>query len=381
MIPRGSGGLRIALMLESDGPGGAERVLVHLAEHLRGRGHSIVPVGPDNGCGWLAAELRERGFVPATFSLRRPVDWHCLQGLVNLIREQRIDVVHSHEFTMAVYGAAASRLARRPHIVTMHGGRHYEHRLQRRLALRWAFARSRDVVAVSRTTRLHLEQSMGLRPGRIRVIPNGVAFEQGDAGRVRRELQLDDGEVLLLAVGNLYPVKGHRVLLQALDALWRAGERQWRVAIAGRGDEEAWLRDFAKANGWANHLHLLGYRVDVPDLLAAADIYVMPSLSEGLPLALLEAMFAGKAIVVSDTGGVPEVVSGEDEALLVPPADPAALAAALWRLFSDPDLRHRLGAAARRRAEIGFGVERMVEAYEQLYVAAAPRSLAMPAGC
>src|SRR5689334_10687465 len=101
--------LRIALMLESDGPGGAEVMLLQLAEELRRRGHDVLPVGPDNGSGWLAGQFRERGFTPATFSLRRPLDFNCLRGLAHLLRDKRIQVVHSHEFAMAVYGAAAAR--------------------------------------------------------------------------------------------------------------------------------------------------------------------------------------------------------------------------------------------------------------------------------
>jgi glycosyltransferase involved in cell wall biosynthesis len=104
----------VALMLESDGPGGAERVLIQLAEELRARGHEVVPVGPSDGCGWLAGEFRERGYNPEVFENRWPVfDPLCVAGLVRKFRRRAVDVVHSHEFTMAVYGAAAARRAAR----------------------------------------------------------------------------------------------------------------------------------------------------------------------------------------------------------------------------------------------------------------------------
>ncbi|MGH7719609.1 MAG: glycosyltransferase, partial [Gemmatimonadaceae bacterium] len=130
--------LSIALMLESDGPGGAENMLLQLATALRARGHMVTPVGPSNGYGWLAEQFRGRGFDPATFTLRSPVDWRCARGLVRLFRERGIEVVHSHEFTMAVYGAAAARMAGARHVITMHGGTYFADQMRRRVALRWA---------------------------------------------------------------------------------------------------------------------------------------------------------------------------------------------------------------------------------------------------
>ena len=112
---------RIALPLESDGPGGAETMLIQFAEELRRRGHHVMPVNPAAGCGWLGGEFRRRGFTPATFELHRALDPGTVRGLVRLFRSERIDLVHSHEFTMAVYGALAARWLGIPHVITMHG--------------------------------------------------------------------------------------------------------------------------------------------------------------------------------------------------------------------------------------------------------------------
>lgn len=360
-------------MIESDGPGGAEYTVLNLAEELRRRGHVVCPVVPAEGCGWLAGELRSRGFEPGTFTLRRPLDPRCVAELLRLFRRRRIGVVHTHEFTMAVYGAAAAWIARTPHIITMHGGGYFAGRWRRRAALRWAMRRSHATVAVSGATRAALEEALGPLGTPI-VIPNGVPHRVGHGDGVRRTLGLAPDEPLILSVGNLYPVKGHRVLLEALSLLRTSRpELPWSAAIAGRGEEEEALRRFAAEHGLADRVHLLGLRDDVPDLLAAAEIFVLPSLSEGLPLALLEAMTAGKAIAASRVGGIPEAARPEREALLVPPRDPHALAAALGRLVADPALRGRLAAAARRRMRTGFSLEAMTRAYERLYFAAASR--------
>src|SRR5262249_21470882 len=126
---------------------------------------------------------------------------------------------------------------------------------------------------------------------------------------------------------------------------------------------------FAAEHG-LTRVHFLGHREDVPDILAAADVWVMPSLSEGLPLALLEAMFAGKAIAASAVGGIPEVIVAEQHGLLVPPRDPMALAASLGRLLGSAELRATLGRAAKERATTQFSVAHMTDDYERLYAEA-----------
>jgi glycosyltransferase involved in cell wall biosynthesis len=144
------------------------------------------------------------------------------------------------------------------------------------------------------------------------------------------------------------------------------------VAIAGGrgGDQRELLEAFAREHGFLDRLHLLAQREDIPNLLAAADVFAMPSLWEGLPLALLEAMLAGRPIVASRISGIPEAVTDDVEGLLSTPGDIESLRQALGRLLSDSALRTRLGAAARARARREFTVEAMVDAYERRYRAA-----------
>ncbi len=360
----------IALMLESDGPGGAEVLLLQLAEELRRRGHTIVPVGPEHGVGWLGARLRESGFEPATFRLDRTLDPGLVRRLGALFDRRGVDLVHGHEFTMAVYGAAAARRRGLPNVITFHGSQTMCRALRRRAAVRWAMRRSAATVAVSDATRRQLAADLGVAGDRITTVVNGVAVRPGNPATVRAELGVRDGELLLLAVGNLSERKGHLILLQALAQLEREGLRApWRLAIAGgRGGEmhQPLLR-FAGEHGLASRVHILLNRADVPDLQAAADVFVMPSLWEGLPLAVLEAMVAGKAIVASRTSGIPEAIVDGEHGLLVPPGEPGPLAAALRRVLEPGDLRHRLAAAAERRGRAEFTIEAMADRYEAVY--------------
>jgi glycosyltransferase involved in cell wall biosynthesis len=290
-----------------------------------------------------------------------------------MLRRWGVDLVHSHEFSGSVYGAAAARVIGVPHVVTMHGNATMTDAWRRRVALRWAFRNSAVKAAVSQATKQQLDRDLGLAATVLRVVHNGVPIRPGDPEPVRRELGLREGEVLILSVGNLDPRKGHIVLLEALAELASAGcAVPWRLAIAGGrgGPERPRLEAFAAQHGFADRVHILAQREDIPNLQAAADIFAMPSLWEGLPLAILEAMLGGTAIVASETSGIPEAIHSGEEGLLVPPGDSRALTSALARLLNDPAERTRLAAAARARAEREFTVQAMGGTYEALYRAA-----------
>jgi glycosyltransferase involved in cell wall biosynthesis/predicted ATP-grasp superfamily ATP-dependent carboligase len=362
--------LRIAIMLESDGPGGAEMMVFRLAEELRRRGHTVLPVGPAHGIGWLGDHFRRLGFTPEVFRLRRPIDPGCVRGLMELFREHGIDVVHSHEFTMAVYGAAASRLLNLPHVITMHGGFKVTKALRRRIALRWAMRQSDHTVMVSRATRHQFATELGVDESLFTVVPNGVPVQTGDASRVRVEFGITERDCVLLAVGVLERHKGHRILLEALARLDSSGlNTPWKLIIAGGrgGDQHEWMLEYIRTAGLSERVYIVLDRNDIPDLLALADVFVMPSLWEGLPMAILEAMVARKAIVASAVAGIPEAIVDGREGLLVPPGEVAPLADALRLVIVDPARRRTLGEAAAARASRDFTIAVMAERYEGLY--------------
>lgn len=266
---------------------------------------------------------------------------------------------------MAVYGALASWLAGVQHVITMHGSRYYAGRLQRRAALRAAIALSGGTVAVSTQLAGQMSHDLLVRRSAIAMISNGVRHTAADGAPVRDELRLRAGDRLLVSVGNLYPVKGHVHLIDAL-ALLADRHPTVHLAICGRGDLEEALLSRAREHRLTN-VHLLGLRSDVAAVLAAADVFVLPSLSEGLPLALLEAMFAGCPIVASDVGEVAAALGRGEAGALVPPGDPAALAASLDDLLSHPDRARVLGERARARAAAEYDVSHMVRCYRSIY--------------
>jgi glycosyltransferase involved in cell wall biosynthesis len=362
--------LRIAMMLESDGPGGAEMMVFRLCEELRQRGHTVVPVGPAHGVGWLGDHFRRVGFTPEVFQLQRPIDPGCVRGLMKLFRDHRIDAVHSHEFTMAVYGVAASRLLNLPHVITMHGGFKVGKALRRRIALRWAMRQSDHTVMVSRATQRQFATELGVDESLFTVVPNGVPVQMGESSGVRAEFGVGERDCVLVAVGVLERHKGHRILLEALARLESGGLRSpWKLIIAGGrgGDQHQSMLEYIRAAGLGERVHIVINRNDIADLLALADVFVMPSLWEGLPMAILEAMVARKAIVASAIAGIPEAIVDGREGLLVPAGEVAPLADALRLVLADPARRAALGEAAAARANRDFTVAVMAARYESLY--------------
>jgi glycosyltransferase involved in cell wall biosynthesis len=230
-------------------------------------------------------------------------------------------------------------------------------------------------IAVSETLARQLSRDLWMPPSRIRMIANGVPHVPPASTTLREQLRLRPEDRLLVSVGNLYPVKGHCHLVDALAVLVPS-HPTLHVAIAGRGEMEDALTARARDRGVADRLHLLGLRSDVPAVLAAADVFVLPSLSEGLPLALLEAMFAGRPIVASAVGEVSAALAHGAAGVLVPPGDAHALAAAVDGVLRDAERARELGRAAARRAAAEYDIGRMVGRYVDVYEEALGRRAA-----
>jgi glycosyltransferase involved in cell wall biosynthesis len=359
---------KLALMLESDGPGGAESVVLTLAHGMRERGIDVRPVAFAPGQGWMSGQLKAAGFELFMPSLARPLDPAFVGRLARWLRKESITHMHAHEFTMSFYAGVAGGLSGVAHTMTMHGGTGFANALRRRIALSASARRASAVVGVSESTCNHLADSLWLRRESIDMVPNGIRVREGNRNSTRASLGLQSAEQLVLAVGNLYEVKGHSILVDAAARLESMQiERPWRIAIAGRGDQRELLERKIGEHGIAHRVSLLGLRNDIPDLLAAADGWVMPSLNEGLPVALLEAFMARVPVVCTAVGGIPSLVRHEETGLLVPPSDADALARALARLLSATHSNEAMVAAAARLAEDRYGQARMIDRYLELY--------------
>ncbi|MFJ3793669.1 glycosyltransferase [Kitasatospora sp. NPDC090091] len=374
--------IRVLWLAKGLGRGGAEQLLLNCARHADTSRYEIEVAYVLPWKDALAPALTEAGVrvhclgapgggaatgTPGRADPRWPL------RLRRLLAARRYGLVHTH---MPVPAAAARLLAPTagsPRLV------HTEHNVwdRYRTATRWAnaltYRRNDAVIAVSHAVERGIPAARR-RPGAwVTVVHHGPDLSgapEGPAARAdaRTELGLPQDALVVGTVGNLTPKKDQFTLLAAHAELHRHHPGA-RLVLIGSGPLEGQLRTRAAELGVADSVLFAGSRSDVPALLPGLDVFTLSSRQEGLPVALMEAMTSGLPSVVTRVGGMPEVLDDGEQGLLVPPGDPAALAAALGRLAGDPPLRERLGAAARERAERFdvAGAQRAVEAvYEQV---------------
>jgi len=366
--PRQSETLGVLYLLETGGPGGAERMLLDLAENVGPGWQAVVGVMK---AGWLRSKATSAGLRCVMVGSDGLGDLGVLQHLVKVIEAHEISVIHAHEFYMSMIGTLVSRATGIPLVVTLHGKSYYPDKLRRRAACRMMAAGAAAVVTVSEELSRFFCQVTGTAIGRVRVIYNGIDLRGGSAAPRRNIPLLESAAIpqdakIVGAVGNLYPVKGHLDLIRATRTILTHVPTT-HVVILGRGALHETLISEAEALGIRDRIHLLGYRDDVKDWLGAMDVFTMPSLSEGLPLSLLEAMAAGVPPVVTKVGGMPEVVRDGENGFIVPPGNVAALASRISFLLENAQLAAKMGVAARNGILIQFTVDRMAAEYRTLY--------------
>ena len=360
--------MRPLVLISGLATGGAERVTVSFLRHLAGTGTEVVACTvTSRRDGPLAAELAAAGVRRHDLGARRIADPLALLRLIRLLRRERFSLVHAHGPEACMLAGLACPPTRVPLVITRHvldeATTNWRLRQLARMTL-FAARRAAAVVAVSNAVARRLEEAGAARPGAVHVIPNGVELERFDdpalslrRGEFRRALGVEPDESLLLLPAVLREGKGHEVLIEALPEI-KARVPRARVAFAGGGELEGALRARAERHG--NAVMFLGQRGDVPELLAACDLVVLPSMAEALPTALIEAAAAGRPVVGTRVGGTPEVVEEGETGLLVPPGDSAALAAAVVSVLTDRDKARSFGEAGRRRALSQFSVRAQV---------------------
>lgn len=364
--------LNILELYHDCGPGGAEQTIVNLCGWLQTQGHAVTVVTCRDG--WLAQQLRDRDIETLVVPKRRLVDLKTLSTILRIARERRADVLHAHELPMMVGLAAAARVRGLPLVATIQGRENIAARRRRRLACRFAGHWCRKVVAVSEAMNRFLVEDLRLPKAKVQTIYNAIDVERyqpaADRSKLRQALGIPPSAHVIGTAGSLYPVKGQTHLLQALARVVRKFP-DTVCLIAGRGELLSVLQHEAAALDLEHRVKFLGFRSDIPEVLSAMDIFILPSLSEGLPLALLEAQAAGKPGVATDVGGNPEVIEEGKTGYLVPPARPDLLAERIALLLHDPGRARAMGENARSRVRQVFGLETMGREYLSLYLRSA----------
>lgn len=363
--------MRVLYLSTSMGMGGADKQVLSAAQEMRSRGHevlivSLTPLGP------MGVEARSMGIPTESLDMPRGVpDPRGLLRLVRLVRAWRPDVLHSHMVHANLMARVLRLFVPVPALVsTIHniyeGGRLWM------AAYRWT-NRLVDQMTIISQTAADRFVSDGIVPRELlRVVPNGVdadLFRNVPAGTresLRRTMGLER-EFVWLAVGRFEIAKDYPNMLRGFARV-REQHPQAVLLLVGRGSLQAETEALAQELGLGSAVRFLGVRRDVPEVMSAADGYVMSSAWEGMPMVLLEAAAVGLPVVATRVGGNPEVVHDEESGFLVPPCDPDALGLALLRLMELSEAERRsMGERGREHVRTNYGLSRVADRWEELY--------------
>jgi len=349
--------LRLVAYTDAEQVGGAEIVLGHLLAALDPR-HEVAVLGVDQRVVSALTERRPSAEGQLVPPVRRKHDLPSIATHIRALRRLQAELVHVNLKSPwdCTYGILAALALRVPYVLVEHSLYPETSRLRRRFA-RFAARRAAAVVGVGEASARELERLLDLPPGRVRTIHNGVPDSAGE-GRPP-----SSDRPVVGCVGRLDSEKAYDTLLRALPDV------EAEVVLVGEGPERPRLEGLADELGVADRVQFVGWSDDPGALLRTFAVFCLPSRpgTESFPLTILEAMLSGLPVVATSVGSVAEAVLDGETGLLVPPDDPAALAAALRRLLGDPALRAAMGRRGQEVARERFTVDRMVERYEQLY--------------
>jgi glycosyltransferase involved in cell wall biosynthesis len=362
------GRTRVVYLAHAFSVGGAEEMVLNLVKHLPPRFEPMACCIHEAGP--IGEEIRKTGTPVAVLGLnpgfRRPFD---LSGIRAYLRETRPHIVHTFLLTASLYGRLAAILEHVPIVIGTEVNIYERKKTHHAIAERLLMAGTDRVIVSAASVRDFYIDQVHADPGKVDVIYNAVDFEQARASTPRPEMRAALGvpadAPVAGVIARLTEQKGHRFLFEALAATPEL--TTVHLLVIGGGDLQQVLVERARDLGLSARVHFLGPRRDLGDLLGAMDVFVMPSLWEGLPLSLVLAMGAGVPAVATAVAGIPEVIDHDRTGLLVPPGDTPALGAALGRLFTGEAYRARIGRAGRDSVLPRFGIDKYVDSVTRLY--------------
>lgn len=359
---------RVVYLAHTLAVGGAEEMVLNLVRYLPAEFERAV-VCIDRP-GPIGAEIQNTGVACHSLGLapglKRPVDLLRLQQFIHGLEPT---IVHTFLLTASLYGRFAAMLARVPIVIGTEVNIYERKQPLHRMAEKWLMHGTDAVIASAGSVRDFYIEQVNADPGKVAVIYNAVDWSQLQATKtgseLRAELGVPDDAPAAGIIARLTEQKAHRVLFDAIAS--RAELSGLHVIVVGDGELRDQLKGRAEQLGLAGRVHFAGARRDLGNILGAVDMFLMPSLWEGLPLSLVLAMGAGLPVIASRVAGIPEVVQHDVTGLLVDPGDAAQLAAAMVRVVQDPALRQSLGDAARAFVLPRFGVDGYVASVTALY--------------
>lgn len=366
---------RIKLMQVVNGlrVGGAELKLLELINELD-RDKFDITICSLEDIGSLKSDFEKTDYPLHIFPKTKKFDFNLIFRLSHLMRDEKVDIVMTTLFYADVIGAIAARIANVPVCMSWETRSHpagsgvdkLRHVYSYRAAMRFV----KKIVSVSDAVKQFLIEERSIPESKITTIRYGIdidKYKKSDGSKKRQDLGYDDDTFLIGVVARLSQQKGHTYLLDAIPDIIHDYPNA-KFAFIGEGPLRQKLEEKRARLGLSDVVNFLGSRDDVPDLLNSIDMFVLPSLYEGLPNVVLEAMAAEKAIVASAVDGTPEAIIHEESGLLVQAKKPEQLSHAIKRIIGDKDLKERLERGARKRAELEFSLKGQVKKFEDLYI-------------
>ncbi len=351
--------MKIIHIVNSLDCGGQEKMLMGFAAALNCKEHEnqIITIAYH---GELASQAKSIGINVTSVDQDKYVSFSALWRLIKLLKAKRPDILHLHNGRALVYGAVAAKFLNIPCVFTRHGSGAL-------VFPKWIWFGVKRVIAISSQARNDLLRlNPWLRSNKVSVILNGVNIR--DYAVKQAPVRSETGVMTVGHVARLSLEKDQATLLKSFARVVGVlGQHKVRLVIAGDGTERIVLEKLAQDLGVLSQVEFLGYREDIPAIISTFGVFVLSSVTEGIPLTLLEAMAASKPIVATKVGGNPEVVVDGKTGFLVPPQDPLAMAEKILVLLNDVQLSKDMGEAGRKRVRQVFSLARMTDEYEQVY--------------
>lgn len=364
---------RILVILATDRLSGPARQILQIFKYMDRSRYELTLA-----CTWLLrnpyadffVEAERRGIPPLLLRQRSPFDPSPIVITRRAIRERRIDLIQTHGYKPGLIGYVLSKLTGLPWLVFVHGDTAENRKVKLYNSLNmWLTLRADRVVTVSKAIRDQLV-AQGVGQEKITVVHNAIDPSDFDPGEERSDLRLRFGlapsDQVITVIGRFSPEKGQLYFVEAFSRL--AQERPLlKALLVGEGQDEVALKNRCQELGLVDRVIFAGYQQDVAPFYDAADLIVLPSLSEGLPNVALEALLHRRPIVATRVGGTPEVVIDGETGILVLPADPDALAQAIGRVLDDPELRERFADNGSRLVREEYSPQAKVERLAAVY--------------
>ena len=348
--------------------GGTEQVICQLVDGLDRQQYQCEIACIEGEVGALGDRLRSDGLTIHALGREPGFDFSLVRKLRALYRSGAIDIVHCHQYTPYVYGVLAALFTGVKVVFTEHG-RYFPDRYswKRRVVNPLLERFTARITAISVATADALARYEWFRRGAIGVVYNGIAAGQRDERRQKRvSASIDDDTIVYGTISRFDPVKNLPLLVEAFARV-STSDRKTALLLVGDGEERAMIEELVQQFGIADKVIFTGYQTDTAAYMSSIDIFLLPSLSEGTSMTILEAMSMGVCCVVTDVGGNPEIVQAGQTGLVVPSGDLDALASAMNEVLRDASLRASLAQAGRARFNQHFELNQMVAQYQEIY--------------